>query len=68
MFIARMFGTIILSLFPIVVKEIGVSGCMWIFCAMCILGVIFVHSIMLETEGKSIFEIQEILKAKRIKN
>lgn len=64
-FSVTIFNTLYLSGFPIVIKHVGISSCMWMFSVNCVLGSIFVYCMMPETKGKSIFEIQEILKGKR---
>lgn len=63
-FFGRIFHSTVLALFPIVVKYIGVSGCMWFFSGFCVFGAVFIYVLMPETKGKSIYEIQEMLKGK----
>lgn len=65
MFITRMIGSVIFSLYPIMVNFIGVWGCMWIFSGLCGLGTIFIYFVVPETEGKSFNEIQELLDKKK---
>lgn len=64
--LAPIYSCALVASFPIIVEYIGVSGYMWIFSGHCLLGVLFSYFIMPETKGKSIYEIQELLKGKFI--
>lgn len=54
-----------IALYPIVVTYIGVFGCMWFFSGFCVFCAVFIYAMMPETKGKSIHEIQEILRGKK---
>lgn len=65
-FCVTLFSCIFLTVFPILMEHIGVSGCMWIFSFNCLLGTAFIYFKVPETQGKSILEIQEMLTDKMI--
>ncbi|CAG9838236.1 unnamed protein product [Diabrotica balteata] len=53
---------IITFLYPIIVENAGVHWCMWIYGISGILGGWIAYKIIPETKGKSIIDIQEMLK------
>lgn len=55
----------LLIIYPTVVKYIGDYGCLWIFCGLSAFGTVFIYLVMPETKGKSVYEIQILLKGKR---
>lgn len=61
-FLINLYCTILVAAYPLMVEYIGISGCMWIFSGSCALGALFCFYFMPETKGKSLYEIQEILK------
>lgn len=63
-FVAKIYNSIILILFPLVKHYVGFYGCVWFFALNCFLGGLFIYLTMPETRGKSLEEIQEILKVK----
>ncbi|XP_072381038.1 trehalose transporter 1-like protein isoform X1 [Diabrotica undecimpunctata] len=54
--------TILISVYPIVAELIGTHWCMWTFGICCMIGTIIIHFVVPETKGKSVVEIQQILK------
>lgn len=61
---SRSFEISFLLLYPIVVKYIGDYGCLWFFCGFSAFGAAFIYLFMPETKGKSVYEIQRLLKGK----
>lgn len=64
-FIGQICNGILSAAFPIMTTYLGTSVCIWIFSVNCLLGAAFVFFLMPETKGKSMSEIQEMLKEKR---
>lgn len=54
-------GFIVTKFFSAVTEQIGMGGTFWLFSGFCLLAIIFVFTIVIETKGKSFQEIQEIL-------
>lgn len=64
-FISKFFYSILLAMFPISSQYFGISGCVWFFSIFCALSTIFIYIMLPETKGKSIHEIQEILRNRK---
>ncbi|XP_066246327.1 facilitated trehalose transporter Tret1-like [Euwallacea similis] len=47
--------------FPIVSETLGMAESFWVFGVCCAFGAIFIKLVMIETKGKNVTEIQEIL-------
>ncbi|KAJ8950727.1 hypothetical protein NQ314_007789 [Rhamnusium bicolor] len=47
--------------FPIIVESLGMAQCFWIFGSCCILSISFIYTVVPETKGKTLAEIQKIL-------
>ncbi len=50
--------------FPLLNKILNSYGTFWLYAAICILGFIFIKRKLIETKGKSLEEVEEILKSK----
>lgn len=50
------------SLFPLLIEYLGIKWCFWSFGGCCMIGSIFVYFFVPETRGKSLLEIQDMLK------
>ncbi|XP_072383311.1 facilitated trehalose transporter Tret1-like [Diabrotica undecimpunctata] len=64
-FVMTIVGLIVLSLtssYPIVAATIGTHWAVWLFSFSCFVGTILIYKYLPETKGKSLIEIQEILK------
>ncbi|XP_072383299.1 probable metabolite transport protein CsbC isoform X2 [Diabrotica undecimpunctata] len=48
--------------YPLLADAIGTYWCFWIFAICSFLGVLFIYFVLPETKGKTIIEIQQILK------
>ncbi|KAJ8946851.1 hypothetical protein NQ318_006761 [Aromia moschata] len=48
--------------FPIIVKLAGMTECLWLFGSFCLLGIVFIYCVVPETKGKSLAEIQQLLR------
>lgn len=64
-FLGTLYNMILVTSFPILMKHVGISGCMFFFSASCALGVVFIQLVIPETKGKSMHEIQKMLKGER---
>ncbi|CAH1111735.1 unnamed protein product [Psylliodes chrysocephalus] len=51
-----------LLVYPLLAEAIGTYACFWIFSGTCFAGAVAFYYVMPETRGKSIMEIQEMLK------
>ncbi|CAL8092760.1 unnamed protein product [Orchesella dallaii] len=49
---------ILIRVFPIALDEIGAHWTFWIFCASCLVSILFVWGVVPETKGKSLAEIE----------
>ncbi|KAH1016635.1 hypothetical protein HUJ04_007823 [Dendroctonus ponderosae] len=47
--------------FPVLSELLGMAESFWLFGLCCVLGIIFIHYVVVETKGKSAIEIQKIL-------
>lgn len=61
-FISKCLNSALLALFPIGLQYIGITGYVWFFSIICGLSSVFIYKMLPETKGKSIHEIQEILR------
>lgn len=59
------FASIVSSAFPVLSTLIGISGCMWYFSFICLIGSVFICFFMPETKGKSFYQIHEMLKVRK---
>ncbi|CAH1183079.1 unnamed protein product [Phaedon cochleariae] len=56
---------VVVSLFPIASKYLGVHFCMWVFSINCFLFFCFIYFMLPETKGRSILEVQNMLGQKK---
>jgi MFS transporter, SP family, arabinose:H+ symporter len=49
---------LVTQFFPIMLESIGAAYTFWIYCAMSALALIFVHSSVYETKGRTLEEIE----------
>lgn len=54
----------ILKMFPLLLNTIDVHGCMIMFTILSILGIIFVVTVLKETNGKSLDDVESDKKRK----
>ncbi|XP_066151668.1 facilitated trehalose transporter Tret1-like [Euwallacea fornicatus] len=52
---------VVTLVFPILSEALGMAQLFWVFGGCCVLGAIFIQLVMIETKGKNVTEIQEIL-------
>lgn len=50
--------------FPMLSELLGMAESFWLFGICCVLGIIFIQYVVVETKGKSAMEIQKILSGK----
>ncbi|CAG9832156.1 unnamed protein product [Diabrotica balteata] len=50
------------TIFPIAAELIGLHWCFWLFSINCLIGAISIYFFLPETKGRSLVEIQDILK------
>ena len=55
-------STLLVILFPVIKEWINISGTFWLYAGICVLGYLFIRSRLPETKGKSLEEIETMLK------
>ncbi|XP_072396273.1 facilitated trehalose transporter Tret1-2 homolog [Diabrotica undecimpunctata] len=54
------------SSYPFMEEMLGIHWCVWLYCCICFVGATFIYFMIPETKGKSIPEIQEYLRTRKM--